>query len=94
MRVCQSISLVFAALLLSACNSGGNLTLEPGARKIATKGSPYVTVNQGGKALIVEQGKTAQTGVHGWVSVQAVSARNLSSTSGHRLIMNKPSAGR
>lgn len=94
MQIRQYLGLIAAALLLSACNSGGNLTLEPGARKIASKGSPYVTVNQGGKALIVEQGKTAQTGVHGWVSIQTISARNLSSTSGHTLIMNKTSAGR
>jgi predicted small lipoprotein YifL len=92
MRVCQCIGLISAALLLSACGNKGNLTLEPGARKIATKGSANLTVNQGGKALIIEQGKTAETGVHGWISIQSMSARNLSSTSGHTLFINKPSS--
>ena len=52
------LALVSLALVLSACNNGGNLTLEPGAVVNKAQGSPYVRVNLGGKALMVEQGKT------------------------------------
>lgn len=91
----NTIGLLGVLLVTSACSKGGNLTLEPGARKIASKGSPFVQVNQGGKALIYEQGltpSTATTGVHGWVSVQAVSSTQLSSASGHKAVINKVSA--
>lgn len=74
--------------MLAACSGGGSLSLEAGARKIAIKGSPFVSLNQGGKALIVEQGKTATTGVHGWVAVQSVAQRNLTGTNGTSLILN------
>ena len=80
------------SLLISACSKGGELVLEPGARIVKSKGSPYVSVNQGGKALIVQQGQTPSTGVHGWVTIQSVSARNLSSGSGHQMVLNKTSA--
>lgn len=92
MNALKLSSIAAGMLLLAACSKGGNLTLEPGARIVKTKGSPYVTVNQGGKALVVEQGKTATTGVHGWVSVQAVSSRNLSSTGGNTMVLNKAQA--
>lgn len=92
MNALKLSSLAAGLLVLTACSKGGNLTLEPGARIVKTKGSPYVTVNQGGKALVVEQGKTATTGVHGWVSVQAVSSRNLSSTGGNTMVLNKAQA--
>ncbi len=84
------------ALWLAGCSDGGELTLESGARKIASRGSPFVAVNQGGRALIVQNGKTASTGVHGWVTVQSISARNMTSASGtgHSMIVNKPSAFR
>jgi hypothetical protein len=85
-------SLLAFALLFSACSKGGELVLEPGARIVKSKGSPYVSVNQGGKALIVQQGQTPSTGVHGWVTIQSVSARNLSSGSGHQMILNKTAA--
>ena len=90
--VLKCLGLLGVSLLLSACSKGGELTLEPGARIVKSSGSPYVSVNQGGKALIVEQGQSATTGVHGWVTIQAVSARNLSSGDGHQLILNKSSA--
>lgn len=93
MRNSFKAALLLSGLVsLSACSKGGNLTLEPGARIVKTKGSPYVSVNQGGKALVVEQGKTPSTGVHGWVTVQAVSSRNLSSTSGNTMVLNKAQA--
>ncbi len=87
----KAFALLSGLLALSACSKGGNLTLEPNARIVKTKGSPYVQVNQGGKALVVEQGKTPTTGVHGWVTVQAVSSRTLSSAggSGNTMILNK-----
>lgn len=84
--------LVAAALLLSACNNGGNLTLEPGASRGLSQGSPYVQVNQGGKALIVEQGQSASTGVHGWVSIQAIKSQDMSSNNGTLVILNKSAA--
>jgi hypothetical protein len=92
MNALKLSSVAVGMLLLAACSKGGNLTLEPGARIVKTKGSPFVTVNQGGKALVVEQGKTATTGVHGWVSVQAVSSRNLSSAGGNTMVLNKAQA--
>jgi hypothetical protein len=92
MNALKLSSVAAGLLLLAACSKGGNLTLEPGARIVKTKGSPYVTVNQGGKALVVEQGKTATTGVHGWVSVQAVSSRSLSSVGGNTMVLNKAQA--
>jgi len=82
-----------AIVLLTACNSGGQLTLEPGARKINSKGSPFVQVNQGGKALVVETAKTPTTGVHGWVAVQAVASGKLNG-GGMNAVMNKTSAYR
>ena len=79
-------------LSLTACQNGGDLTLEPGSRRPASnKGSPYVQVNQGGKALVVEQGKTASTGVHGWVTIQSVTASQLQGGSA-RIILNKTQA--
>lgn len=92
MNALKLSSVAVGMLLLAACSKGGNLTLEPGARIVKAKGSPFVTVNQGGKALVVEQGKTATTGVHGWVSVQAVSSRNLSSVDGNTMVINKAQA--
>lgn len=88
----RAFVLVGAILFLSACKGGGNLTLEPGVKKVVSKGSPFVQVNQGGKALIVESGQTATTGVHGYVSVQAISSRQLASPSGTQLILNKTQA--
>lgn len=85
----QSLGLLGAALFLAGCNSGGNLSLEPGARKVTSLGSPYVRLNEGGKALVVESGQTATTGVHGWVTIQAVSSNTLTGTSGTQLILNK-----
>lgn len=62
------------ALSAAACSKGGNIVIEPGSRPSKLKGSPFVNVNQGGKALIIEQGKTATTGIHGFVNVTAVSS--------------------
>lgn len=90
MRLYNSVGLIVATLLLAACNNGGQLTLESGARKVITKGNPYVTVNNGGKALV-----RGHNGVTGWVTIQSVAAGNLSNPStGHQMIMNKPSARR
>ncbi len=85
----NSLGLLGVLLFTVGCSKGGNLTLEPGARKIASKGSPFVQVNQGGRALVIENGQTVATGVHGWVTVQAVSSRQLSSGSGHTAVINK-----
>jgi hypothetical protein len=89
----QSLLLVAMATALTACKNGGDLTLEPGARKDKALGSPYVQVNQGGKALIYEATLTPATatqGVHGWVTVQAITSSHLTSASGTNLIMNRP----
>ncbi len=87
-------ALTVAALIMfiSACKKGGELTLEPNARK--NKGLSFVSVNQGGRALIVQQGQTPKTGVHGWVTVQTVSARSMTSPSGHGMVLNKSAANR
>ena len=39
-------------------------------------------MNQGGRALIIEQGKTATTGVHGWVAIQSVGSGTLNAAGG------------
>lgn len=88
----KPLGLLAVLLFTAACSKGGNLTLEPGARKIASKGSPFVQVNQGGKALVVEFGQTPTTGVHGWVAVNSVSHKQLSSATGHTAVINKASA--
>lgn len=84
-----------AILLLTtaACSKGGNLVLEPGGRnRNPQKGSPFVQVNQGGKALLVTNGQSETTAVHALnVTVQPVSAKNLNAVggSGHSAIINK-----
>ncbi|HMN69942.1 MAG TPA: hypothetical protein PKC28_15470 [Bdellovibrionales bacterium] len=88
----QVAGLMAVSMLLAACSKGGQLTLEPGARIVKSQGSPYVQIDQGGNALIVEQGKTPTTGVHGYVTIQAISAADLSSSAGHHMVINKPSA--
>ena len=87
----QCLVLTGVALLLTACSNGGNLNLEPGAKKGNNKNSAFVTVNQGGRALIVEQGQTATSGVHGYVTVQTVKASNLSGGQAN-IILNKAQA--
>lgn len=80
----KHISLAAMALLLSACTAGGNLTLEPGAVISKKKGAPGLEINQGGKALVVETGKTSTTGVHGWVTIQSMVSTQMTSA-GHRM---------
>lgn len=89
--VWRSLALVFAAATLTACHSGGSLTLEPGARKVVSQGSPYIQVNLGGQALVVQTGQTASTGVHGYITVNAVSAQSLSSPNAN-LVLNRSQA--
>lgn len=89
----NAISLLVISLFLAACSKGGNLTLEPGARIVKSKGTPSLRINQGGKALVVEQGKTPANGVHGWVTVNSVSGRNVTSVDGTNAVFNKPSTG-
>lgn len=93
-RSIQGLMLISALAFLSACSGGGTLSLEPGAKKVTSKGAPNVTVNQGGKALIVEQGQTATTGVHGYVTIQAVTARNMASvqSGGATAVLNSSQA--
>lgn len=89
----KSLLVLGAILTLTACKNGGDLTLEPGARPNKVQGSPYVQVNQGGKALVVESGQTASTGVHGWISVQAVKSTQMTNAGGTtKIILNKTQA--
>lgn len=88
-RTIKSAIIVGMLFVLSACQNGGDLTLEPGSRRpAANKGSPFVRVNNGGKALIWEQGKTPTTGVNGWVTVNSVSAGQITGGT-TRIIINK-----
>jgi len=91
-NVKKGLGLLALTMMIGACTKGGQLTLEPNARIVKSKGSPFVSVNQGGKALIVQQGQTPSTGVHGWVSVQAISSRSMTDGGGHRMVLNKSSA--
>jgi hypothetical protein len=78
---------VAAVVVLSACNSGGELAIESNSSK-RIKGSPFVTVNQGGKAMIKDA-----SGNYGFVSVQAVAAKQIkSSADGSRAVLSKASA--
>ncbi len=89
--ISRGVALFIMLMTTAACSKGGNLVLEPGARPIKSKGSPFVNVNQGGKALLVQEFQTVDTGVHGFVSIQPMSSRSLSSGSGHTAIINKVS---
>lgn len=80
-------------LSLTACSKGGKLVLDTsGVVKTIPKTSPVVAVDQGGKASIVQTGQTTSTGVHGYVSVQAVKARTLNSVApgGNKAVINTP----
>ena len=88
----HSIQIIATATLflsLVGCGNGGSLTLEPGARKVASKGSPFLRFNVGGKSLVVQAGQTPTTGVHGWVSIQPVSSKVLSAPGGDQIYLNK-----
>lgn len=73
----QALVILVTGLGLTACKNGGNVTLESTNRNNQSQSSPYVQVNQGGQSLIVQTGQTANTGVHGWVTIQAVTSQNL-----------------
>ena len=70
-----------------ACSKGGSLALEhplvkgPGI----TTGKPFFTTSLGGHSMVIEQGKTKTTGVHGWVGVNAVTQTRLDSSSGYKV---------
>ena len=82
------------SMFIGACSKGGQLTLEPNARIVKSSGSPFVTVNQGGKALVVQQGQTATTGVHGWISVQTISSPSMTSATSYGMVLNKSASNR
>jgi predicted small lipoprotein YifL len=86
--------ILLASLSLTACGNGGSLTLEPGRGPASqlSQGSPFVSVNQGGKAMIVQQGMTPTTGVHGWLTIQAVSSKNLNGADGSAMVLNRSQA--
>lgn len=86
------MALAATMVILTACNNGGNLSLESGAVVTKKKGAPFVTINQGGKSLVVENGRTYENGVHGWISVQTVSSRGLADGAGSRMVVNKTSS--
>jgi hypothetical protein len=87
----RGIALIGALALATGCAKGGQLTLEPGARITKSKGTAFVSVTLGGKAFIVEQGQTADTGVHGWVSIQSVASANLTAPDGSSAVINRAS---
>jgi hypothetical protein len=91
MRFSKPSILLVLLLSTAACSKGGNLVLEPGGRQPKTFGVPTVRVNQGGKAVIIQTGGafTTDTGVHATVSVQAVSAQNLSGAGGVTGVITK-----
>ena len=85
----RAMGFLVLVLTLGACSKGGELVLEPGAKIVKSKGSPSLRINDGGKALVVQQGQTPSTGVHGWVSIQAVSSKTLSG-GGHQALIHQP----
>ena len=91
LSISKAALLTFTAVLTAGCSGGGKITFTSPKTRIEAKGSPNVSINQGGQALIVEQGKTPTTGVHGWVAIQSVASGTLtSSTGGTAVIMNRP----
>jgi hypothetical protein len=90
----RSLALVLAALSMAACKNGGQVTIAS-TNSSSTEGSPFVQVNQGGNTMIVQQGQTPTTGVHGWVTIQAITSSNLSSSDGStNMVMNRSQAVR
>ena len=83
-------ALAVALLGLTACKNSTSISLDSSARKVKAVSSPFVQINQGGKALIVETGKTATTGVHGWATLTNVAAPTLSSASGNQIFLGRP----
>jgi len=94
MEVRTKCLLLFSLLALTACGkTGGKLTLDPDFVRNETKGSSFAEVNQGGRALLVEAGKTVTTGVHGYASVQTITAGTLKASSGGtKIILSTPQA--
>ena len=88
MHLNGAVALFIMLFSTAACSKGGNLVLEPGARPIKSKGSPFLSVNQGGTAHLVEQGKTETTGVHGFVTIQPIKTTKLSGAGGVTGVVN------
>lgn len=83
---------MWAISSLAACSKGGQLDLQPGARAEKSGLAPSAAIDLGGKALIIENGYTADNGVHGWATIQTTSSAELSSSSGDGMVIGKPSA--
>ena len=77
--------LLAVTLALSACSKGGQLTLEPGAVIVKSKGSPYVSVVQGARANLVG----ADSSANGYVTIQSVSSATVTG-GGYSAVVNKP----
>lgn len=90
-QLVRGLALSVVALTLTACQNGGKISINPGARTvISSSGSPNVRINDGGAALVVQSGATPDTGVHGWISIQSVSAQNATdSNTGTTIRLNK-----
>lgn len=92
MRFSNSALLMALLVSTAACSKGGNLVLEPGSRPAKSTGAPFVRVNQGGKATIIQTGgHNVSTGVHASITVQPMSAQNLSGAGGVTGVINKAS---
>lgn len=77
-----------AVYALSACSSGGEMSLVSTGKAKKLKGSPYVSLKQGSRAEVVQSGQTPTTGVHGWVSIQASGTQQVTG-GGNRAIINR-----
>jgi hypothetical protein len=92
MRASNTALLLGLLVTTAACSKGGNLVLEPGSRPTKNSGSPFVRVNQGGKATIIQTGGfTVDNGVHAAITVQPMSAQNLTGSNGVTGVINKAS---
>ena len=61
-----------------ACSKGGTLSLEHPITTPAKRiNRPTSTTSLGGHSMVIEQGKTKTTGIHGWVGVNAVTNTTL-----------------
>lgn len=89
-NIILALSAACGALALGACSNGGSLNLEShGGKKDKQQGVANMRLTSGAKVPIVESGKTVATGVHGWASVQSISAPQLDATDGTKILLNR-----
>lgn len=83
------VLVLFLASTLVGCSQGGQLNISSSSFTGKTKSTPFVQVNEGGKALIVEQGKSASTGIHGWMTIRPEGGGVAFDGDGKKMMFNR-----